>query len=105
MDKRENLEIKKFVEKVKKAIKVEKVILFGSRARGDYLEDSDFDLIIVSRDFEGISFYERMDRLILLWDSPLGLEVLCYTPEEFEKKSRQIGIVAEAVKEGVELGA
>jgi len=98
-----NREIGAFVEKLKKKINIERVIVFGSRARGDYLEDSDVDLIIISKDFEGVSFYERMDKLILLWESPLDLEALCYTPEEFEQKKKEIGIVAEAVKEGIEI--
>ena len=103
MGNKENKEIEKFVARIKKCIRVERVVIFGSRARGDNLEDSDVDLIIVSRDFEGVPFYERMDQLILLWESPLDLEGLCYTPEEFEKKKREIGIVREAVKEGVEV--
>jgi len=98
-----NREIETFVEKLKKKINIERVIVFGSRARGDYLADSDVDMIIISKDFEGVSFYERMDRLILLWESPLDLEALCYTPEEFEHKKKEIGIVAEAVKEGIEI--
>ncbi len=48
-------------------------------------------------------FYERMDKLILLWDSPLDLGALCYTPEEFEEKKKQITIVREAVEEGIEI--
>ncbi|MFQ6089639.1 MAG: nucleotidyltransferase domain-containing protein [Candidatus Methanofastidiosia archaeon] len=103
MDKERNEEIELFVEKLKKEINIEEFILFGSRARGDNLENSDVDLIIVSKDFRGIPFFERMDKLILLWDSPLDLEVLCYTPEEFEEKKKEIGIVREALKDGIEL--
>jgi predicted nucleotidyltransferase len=94
-------EIEKFVKRVKKIIHVEKVIVFGSRARGDYLADSDVDLIMVSRDFEGVPFYERMDKLILLWESPLDLDVLCYTQEEFKMKQEEICIVKQALEEGV----
>jgi len=32
---------------------------------------------------------------------PLEIEPLCYTCEEFETKKNQIGIVAEAVREGI----
>jgi len=31
------------------------------------------------------------------------LEPICYTPGEFEEKKRMIGIVSEAMREGVEL--
>jgi len=30
-------------------IEIDKIILFGSRARGDYREDSDWDILIVTR--------------------------------------------------------
>jgi len=103
MGKERNREIETFVEKLKKKINIERVIVFGSRARGDYLADSDVDMIIISKDFEEVPFYERMDKLILLWESPLDLEALCYTPKEFEQKKKEIGIVAEAVKEGIEV--
>ncbi len=46
-----------------------------------------------------------MDKLILLWESPLDLEALCYTPLEFEVKKKEIGIVQQAVKEGLEIEA
>jgi hypothetical protein len=32
---------------------------------------------------------------------PIEIEPLCYTPEEFEVKKNQIGIVSEAIKEGI----
>jgi len=32
---------------------------------------------------------------------PIEIEPLCYTPEESEAKKKQIGIVSEAIKEGV----
>jgi hypothetical protein len=32
-----------------------------------------------------------------------AVELLCYTPEEFERKREQITIVREAVREGIEL--
>lgn len=44
-----------------------------------------------------------MGDIIYEWDGPVDLEPLCYTPEEFEKKKKQIGIVSEAVKEGIEI--
>ncbi len=30
-------------------IEIDKIILFGSRARGDYKEDSDWDILIVTK--------------------------------------------------------
>ncbi len=38
--------IEEFVKKVKKIPEVKKVILYGSRARGDFEEWSDYDIIV-----------------------------------------------------------
>lgn len=88
---------------IKKEFKPEKIILFGSRARGDNLKTSDIDLIVVSKKFEGVDWRKRMINVFGDWDKKQMLEPICYTPEEFEKKKKQIGIVRQAVKEGIEL--
>jgi len=79
------------------------VILFGSRARGDNLRDSDFDFIIVSDYFKGIFFYKRMPIIYKMWDYEYDIEPLCYTEEEFERKRKQISIVREALKDAIYL--
>lgn len=43
----------------KSPILIKSAFLFGSRARGDYLEESDWDLLIVSPEFAGIPFADR----------------------------------------------
>lgn len=107
MDNSKNRRIKRAIEsylkRLGKKFKIEKSILFGSRARGDYLDNSDVDLIVVSKDFLGINFRKRMAEAIEDWNQDLDLEVICYTPKEFEKKKKQIGIVKQAVKEGIEI--
>ncbi len=44
-------EIKRVIMKVAKEmnIEIDKIILFGSRARGEYREDSDWDILVVTR--------------------------------------------------------
>lgn len=107
MDKYENKKvmraIKDYIKNVKKTFKISKVILFGSRVREDYFLNSDVDLIIVSPDFKDISFRKRIGDLLEWWNEEIDLEVIAYTPEEFERKKRQIGIVRQAVSEGIEL--
>ena len=44
-------------------IHVDKIILFGSYLNGIPREDSDIDMVVVSRDFEEISMFEKMDLL------------------------------------------
>ncbi len=95
---------KSFIEKVRAKYRITQAILFGSRARGDYLADSDYDIVLVSPDFQGIFFSQRSALMYDFWTHwPLDIEPLCYTPEEFEKKKTQIGIVSEALREGVAL--
>lgn len=79
------------------------VILFGSRATGRARPDSDVDLIVVSDRFEDERLADRMSRFKReVFPNPtVSVDVLCYTPEEFEVMSTGIGMVAEAVKEGI----
>ena len=95
--------LKIYLSKIKKFFSIDKFIIFGSRARGDYFLDSDIDLIVVSKDFEDINFRKRMGILLEWWEGPVDLEVLCYTLQEFERKKKQIGIVKQAVKDGIDL--
>ena len=79
------------------SIQIKSAFLFGSRARGDYLEESDWDLMIISPEFAGIPFPERATMLVK--KIPLRrVELLCYTEEEFKERVKEIGIVAEAAK-------
>ena len=92
-----------FAQALHESVGATKVILFGSRARGDWLKESDYDFVVVSPAFAGVHFVRRPVPLYDYWKGHPGVELLCYTPEEFERKSREIGIVAEAVREGIEL--
>ena len=52
--------IHKFIDELEATnIHVQKAVLFGSYARGTNDKWSDIDLAIVSRDFEGIRFFDR----------------------------------------------
>lgn len=107
MDCKENRRIraklKEFGKALNKSFSIRKMILFGSRARNDHLFNSDVDVIIVSDYFEGMNYIRRMHKVVGFWDEDLLLEPLCYTPEEFEMKKREIGIVRQAVKDGIEI--
>jgi len=91
-----------FLRKVREKYNINQAIFFGSRARGEHLKDSDYDIILVSTDFRDIFFTRRSALMYDFWHHwPIEIEPLCYTPEEFELKKNQIGIVSEAVKEGI----
>ena len=101
MDRKTSEIAKKFAKKVKKAWRAEKILLFGSRARGDNFKKSDFDFIVISKKFSDIPFMQR--QLYDYWEEDVDIEAICYTPEEFERKSKEHGIIRKAVKEGIEL--
>jgi len=103
MDKQSVKVAKQFFKRLKKKFDIKKLILFGSRARGDNLKSSDYDFLVVSDDFKEQPFIFRASELYDFWDENVDFEPLCYTVKEFEKKKKQIGIVQQAVKEGIEI--
>lgn len=96
--------VKDYLQNLEGKIKVDKTILFGSAARGKMNRDSDIDLIIISPQFKKMEF---MKRLILLSKLRRGMkktapmDIFGYTPEEFEKLSKESTVLEEAKKEGI----
>jgi predicted nucleotidyltransferase len=97
--------IKKIAERLKKEYGAERVILFGSYAKGEATEHSDIDLLIVAQTKE--RFYQRMATVLsLLRDLYHGLPIspIVLRPEEVEERRRRGDqFVEEIVKEGVEV--
>jgi predicted nucleotidyltransferase len=91
-----------FLRRAQQRIRVDRVIAFGSRIRGDELKNSDLDIIVVSDDFQGVKFYERPVMINDLWPwyRDMSLDLLCYTRGEIDRIAQEIGIVATAIKEG-----
>lgn len=44
-------------------ISTDKIVIFGSYARGDYKQDSDIDVAIISRDFENKDIFQKAEML------------------------------------------
>jgi predicted nucleotidyltransferase len=61
----------------------EKVIVFGSLASGDVHEWSDIDLVVVKK--TTLPFIKRMRELRQTLQPQVAVEILCYTPEEFDR--------------------
>ncbi|NWF52924.1 MAG: nucleotidyltransferase domain-containing protein [Nitrospirae bacterium] len=78
---------KKVSEWLKKKYHAEKVILFGSYARGDATEDSDADILVIAPTNERM--FERMatvSRLVRDLRNGLPISSIVLTPEEFKDK-------------------
>jgi predicted nucleotidyltransferase len=83
--------------------RLQRFFLFGSRARNEELLTSDVDLVVVSEDFRGTKFRHRPEKVLEFWPDAVDLEVLCYTPDEFERMKQRIGVVQQAAKDAVEI--
>ena len=102
MDRKEIVKLlSSFKSKVNKKFPVTKMIFFGSRTGKRFHKDSDIDLIIVSPKFRGLNFFKRGSNMYKFWDYDIPVDFLCYTPEEFEKRRKQVSIVNEAEKKGI----
>ncbi|MGB2841636.1 MAG: nucleotidyltransferase domain-containing protein [Halobacteriota archaeon] len=88
------------IEKLSKKIRIEKVIIFGSRARGEEKEESDVDLLIISPDFKAKKFRERALGFYKYYELDFPVDFICFTPEEFEKMKDRATIVKAALEEG-----
>ncbi len=82
-------------------IEIEKIILFGSRAREDYKEDSDYDILIITK--EKLDWRIRKKFWIeIIRKLPYTIDLIITDKETFEKNSKYVGNVAyEAKIEGI----
>ncbi|MBI4450460.1 nucleotidyltransferase domain-containing protein [Candidatus Woesearchaeota archaeon] len=96
-------QLKNFKKKIESHHKIDKLILFGSRASGKATMGSDVDLLIVSKEFRGKDAFDRPYHFYLDWDLDYSVDFLCYTPSEYKRLSRQITIAREVARTGIEI--
>ncbi|MEW6556405.1 MAG: nucleotidyltransferase domain-containing protein [Elusimicrobiota bacterium] len=74
----------------------EKIILYGSAARGEFTEQSDIDLLIIKKTDKDI--FDRIGEVLkLLRNNPLPVEPIVLTPEEFQKMQFEERLFAEVI--------
>ena len=93
-------EIVQFVKAVSEAYAPADIILFGSRARAEHSEHSDYDFIVVSERFRGVRWHERRVALQRLWHVSKDADFIPYTSEELKRKSESSSVVRAALREG-----
>jgi predicted nucleotidyltransferase len=76
----------------------ERIVLFGSAARGDVGSTSDLDLLVVRRDPRPP--LERVGDLYHRLQPTIALDLLVYTPEELEAAVGSSGFLRTALQEG-----
>lgn len=75
--------IKNYIAKFKKEINVIDVYLFGSYAKGNYHNDSDIDIAVISDQFKGNCIEDRLLLMRLRRDIDLRIEPHPFRPEDF----------------------
>lgn len=103
MDRQTSLTARRFGRAIRKHFDVDRLILFGSRARGDHFVTSDYDFVVVSRGFSGEPFVRRASPLYQFWSSECDIDLLCYTPEEWSRLKDQRGILLNAQEHGARI--
>lgn len=99
---KEPLDISEWLEgavvRLVEAIEPERVVLFGSFARGTASRQSDIDLFVVWD--TALGPLDRMGRVMtLLGDAPRPVEAVVYTPGELER-NRPIPFIRRILQEG-----
>jgi predicted nucleotidyltransferase len=85
------------LDRLTKMPEVEKVILFGSYAAGRRDLFTDLDILVVMDTQE--NFADRTARLYRQLSTDVDMDLLVYTPQEFERKRRS-GFVKQALATG-----
>jgi predicted nucleotidyltransferase len=81
----------------------ERVIVFGSRARGDHRPDSDIDILVIKESSEP-RWVRARGLYGALASLPIEVDVLVYTPQEVHEWSEvEEAFVTTATREGVVL--
>lgn len=90
-----------YINKLKQYIPVEKVILFGSYAKGNYTKHSDVDLAVFSPAFENMT---RVDGLTFLLMQALSYRI-DIQPQPYTMKDyvEHTGLIDDILKTGVEI--
>jgi predicted nucleotidyltransferase len=88
------------VRRIVRAFDPERVILFGSHARGQGGPDSDVDLLVVMP-VEGSKRQKQLEVRMALGDSWLPVDVIVTRPEDFAWRKDVVGTVeCPACREG-----
>jgi predicted nucleotidyltransferase len=92
--------IREAVERIATRFHPLKVILYGSRARGEGGPDSDADLLVVMP-VNGSKRQQAVQMDLALEGIPIPIDLIVVTPEELEKYRETNGsIIREAMREG-----
>lgn len=99
--------LKAFVEGIKPyRNKIREIYLFGSRARGDYRPDSDYDLLVVTRK-KDLALKDKIYDVVtdVSLESRRDLSLKFFPAREFDRlKAIPSRFISYVLKEGIKIG-
>lgn len=83
-------------------LNIEKIILFGSQTSGEATEESDIDIIVISRDFRNKDIFKRARltkeaEIATIRKFMIPFDILTMTPEEYESEN---SLLSDYAREG-----
>jgi len=100
---RSDVVVQEMVQRILKAGNPQKVVLFGSRARGDARPDSDYDLLVIESSSQPRYKRAAKYRRVLTGVCP-AKDIIVWTPEEVaEWRNVPNAFITTALNEGVVL--
>lgn len=94
--------VEEYLKDLSLEIKIDKAILFGSYAKGDYSVDSDIDLAIFSDSFKDMDYIESIKYLLKKARKYRGVDLqpIAFTNQDYEDG---LGIVEDVLRTGIEV--
>ena len=76
---------KAYLEQLHEIMQVESIWLFGSRIRGDATVESDLDVAVVSREFDGdyLDAYSKASGVFWHFETPCDIEIHGFSVNDF----------------------
>jgi predicted nucleotidyltransferase len=92
--------IDEIVRRVVSQFHPEKIVLFGSHAKGTARPDSDVDLLVIMP-VSGSKREKQIEIGVALHDIRIPMDIIVTTPEEVERRKNLVGtVIRPALREG-----
>lgn len=86
IDERFHPDLTEAVRRLVEHFQPERIYLFGSRARGDERDDSDYDILVVVNESREPHYIRSARALKAIEDLDLSGEILVFTRDQFEEQ-------------------
>jgi len=99
----DKVKIEKVIKAIREVIEPDKIILFGSQARGDAKSNSDYDILVIKDSIEDeLKVTKNIYKSFLNIDELISIDVIVASKHNIEKYKDNIGyILKPALKEGI----